>query len=258
MRGQIEADGLARVEQLHWFSDYRVHHRVADHFRRGRAFILGDAGHVHTPVGGQGMNTGLGDASNLAWKLAQAVRGRPAALDTYEAERRPFALSLVNITDRVFSAVVNPSPLTRWLRMSVLPTLLPRLSRLRALRRLLFLTVSQTRLHYPNSPLSVGKAGKVSGGMRLPWVQNERGSNFDALQSLRWHLQVHGAPTPELLTWSERHDLPLHVFRYSRRAARAGLADSAIYLIRPDGYVGLALPGFDAAILDAYMGRWLR
>ncbi len=257
VRGQIEEDGLALVEQLHWFSSYRVHHRVADHFRRGRAFILGDAGHVHTPVGGQGMNTGLGDASNLAWKLAQAVRGRPAALATYEAERRPFALSLVNTTDRVFTAVVSSSPLARWLRLSVMPNVLPRLSRLRAMRRLLFLTVSQTRLHYPDSLLSVGQAGRVKGGVRLPWVQNEHGSNFDALRSLRWQLHVYGVPTPELLTWSGRHDLPLHVFPSSREAAHAGLADSAIYLVRPDGYVGLALPRFNTATLDAYVGHWL-
>lgn len=262
VRGQLEADGLAQVQQLHWFSTYRVHHRVADHCQQGRAFLLGDAAHVHSPVGGQGMNTGLGDACNLAWKLAQAVRGHPAAqataaLATYEAERRPFALSLVNTTDRVFAGVVNPSPLARWLRMTALPTVLPLVSRLRSVRRLFFLTVSQTRLHYPDSPLSVGRAGRVRGGLRLPWVQNSGASNFDALKSLNWQLHVYGTPTPELLTWSGRNDLPLHVFPFSREAAHAGLSDSAVYLVRPDGYVGLALPGFDAAILDAYVGRWL-
>ena len=64
------------VERVNWFSTYRVHHRVADHFRKGRAFLLGDAAHIHSPVGGQGMNTGIGDAVNLAWKLAAVLHGR--------------------------------------------------------------------------------------------------------------------------------------------------------------------------------------
>ena len=64
------------VERVHWFSTYRVHHRVADQFRKGRAFLLGDAAHIHSPVGGQGMNTGIGDAVNLAWKLAAVLHGR--------------------------------------------------------------------------------------------------------------------------------------------------------------------------------------
>lgn len=257
VRPELEANGLARVEQLHWFSTYRVHHRVADRFQQGRAFILGDAGHVHTPVGGQGMNTGLGDASNLAWKLAEALHGRPAALGSYEAERRPFALSLVGTTDRVFTAVVSPSALARWVRLSVIPKVLPLVTRLSAVRRLLFLSVSQTRLHYPDSPLSAGKAGKVSGGMRLPWVRLGEGSNFDALRTLSWQLHVYGSPGPEVLSWSARRGLRLHVFPHSGQAARAGLAEDALYLVRPDGYVGLAQAEFNAAELDAYARRWL-
>ena len=65
------------VKRVNWFSTYRVHHRVAGHFRKGRAFLLGDAAHIHSPVGGQGMNTGIGDAVNLAWKLAAVLQGAP-------------------------------------------------------------------------------------------------------------------------------------------------------------------------------------
>jgi 2-polyprenyl-6-methoxyphenol hydroxylase-like FAD-dependent oxidoreductase len=64
------------VQRVNWFSTYRVHHRVASAFQQGRAFLLGDAAHIHSPVGGQGMNTGIGDAVNLAWKLADVLRGR--------------------------------------------------------------------------------------------------------------------------------------------------------------------------------------
>lgn len=64
------------IDDVNWFSTYRVHHRVASRFQSGRAFLLGDAGHLHSPVGGQGMNTGIGDAVNLGWKLATVVTGR--------------------------------------------------------------------------------------------------------------------------------------------------------------------------------------
>jgi 2-polyprenyl-6-methoxyphenol hydroxylase-like FAD-dependent oxidoreductase len=62
------------VRKVNWFSTYHVHHRVTAHFRKGRAFLLGDAAHIHSPAGGQGMNTGIGDAINLAWKLAAGQR----------------------------------------------------------------------------------------------------------------------------------------------------------------------------------------
>ena len=104
----IEQLGI-EVTRVNWFSTYRVHHRVADRFRKGRAFLLGDAAHIHSPVGGQGMNTGIGDAVNLAWKLAAVLHGRAGAsiLDSYEPERIAFARRLVETTDRAFTAVTS-------------------------------------------------------------------------------------------------------------------------------------------------------
>ncbi len=83
------------IDKVNWFSTYHVHHRVAERFRSGRAFLLGDAAHIHSPVGGQGMNTGIGDAVNLAWKLAAVVNGGAtgALLDSYEPERIRFCAS---------------------------------------------------------------------------------------------------------------------------------------------------------------------
>ena len=108
IQAQVEELGGLKVQSVDWFSRYKVHHRVAQNFRVGRCFIAGDAGHIHSPVGGQGMNTGIGDAVNLAWKLAEVAHGAdPALLDTYEAERLAFAQSLVETTDRAFTAVTN-------------------------------------------------------------------------------------------------------------------------------------------------------
>ena len=160
------------VERVNWFSTYRVHHRVADRFRDGRAFLLGDAAHVHSPVGGQGMNTGIGDAVNLAWKLAAVLHERAGApiLDTYEPERIAFARRLVATTDSAFTGVTSSSVTARTLRLRLVPALLPRLLMLQTFRRLAFRTVSQTAINYRGSALSEGRAGRVHGGDRLPWV----------------------------------------------------------------------------------------
>ena len=116
--GQEEALAAARADLalaydgVDWFSSYRVHHRVATAFRKGSVFLAGDAGHVHSPVGGQGMNTGLQDAHNLALLLADVRQERlnTAALDRYEQERRPVAVMLVKVTDRLFGFIGLAKP----------------------------------------------------------------------------------------------------------------------------------------------------
>src|SRR5437016_8022588 len=154
------------VERVNWFSTYRVHHRVADHFRKGRAFLLGDAAHIHSPVGGQGMNTGIGDAVNLAWKLAAIVQGRAdgSLLDSYEPERIAFARRLVATTDQAFTGVTSSGAIARRVRLRIVPLLMPPLFRLRTVRRLMFRTISQTAVNYRGRSLSQGRAGAIYGG----------------------------------------------------------------------------------------------
>src|SRR5262249_35033610 len=115
------------VRNVNWFSTYHVHHRVTEHFRKGRAFLLGDAAHIHSPAGGQGMNPGIGDAINLAWKLAAVLRGHAPdqLLDSYEAERIGFARRLVATTDRVFSVVTAEGRVADIIRTRVAPVLIP-------------------------------------------------------------------------------------------------------------------------------------
>lgn len=149
-----------RLENPAWTSLYHSHHRVVSTFRKGRCFLAGDAAHIHSPVGAQGMNTGLQDAYNLAWKLALVVRGRakPTVLDTYHAERIEIATRLVQTTDRAFNYVNSPHPLLRAVRLRLLPILAPRLApvalRQRVLRELVFRTISQIGVHYRASILS--------------------------------------------------------------------------------------------------------
>ena len=162
-----------KVERVNWFSTYRVHHRVADHFRKGRAFILGDAAHIHSPVGGQGMNTGIGDAVNLAWKLAAVLHGRANAsiLDSYEPERIAFARRLVATTDRAFTGVTSRARSRGWsgcIWCRFVPAAFQ-------IRRDATFHVSHRLAdggELPRSSLSEGRAGEVHGGDRLPWVRS--------------------------------------------------------------------------------------
>jgi 2-polyprenyl-6-methoxyphenol hydroxylase-like FAD-dependent oxidoreductase len=259
------------VERVNWFSTYHVHHRVAGSFRRGRVFLLGDAAHIHSPVGAQGMNTGIADATNLAWKLAAVLDGRaaPSLLDSYEPERIAFARRLVATTDRAFTAVTSPGRLARFIRIRVMPRLFPLLTRPAAFRRFMFRTISQTALHYRASTLSEGRAGRVAGGDRLPWVPAgaasdaaavEGGSaadgpddNFAPLASLDWQVHVYGAPAPRLAAFCAARGLALHVRPWLPAARRAGLKQGAAYLVRPDGYVALADPRAEPAPLERYL-----
>ena len=245
------------VERVHWFSTYRVHHRVADQFRKGRAFLLGDAAHIHSPVGGQGMNTGIGDAVNLAWKIAGVVNGRadPSLLDSYEPERIAFARRLVATTDRVFTGVTSDGAIARLVRLNIVPAVAPAVFSFRATRRFMFRTVSQTAVHYRGSSLSQGRAGGVHGGDRLPWVPADSGGadNFTPLESLDWQVHVYGEATAEIQAVCSERSLPLHVFPWRPETRRAGLRRNAVYLVRPDGYVALADPAATRATLASYL-----
>ena len=113
------------VEKTNWFSTYHVHHRVAQRFRAGRAFLLGDAAHIHSPAGGQGMNTGIGDAINLAWKLKAALDGAPdVLLDSYETERIAFARRLVKTTDQAFTVATADGEFANLVRVWLAPIVL--------------------------------------------------------------------------------------------------------------------------------------
>ncbi len=251
----VSQDILSRlrieVRTINWFSTYRVHHRVASFFRKGRAFLCGDAAHVHSPVGGQGMNTGIGDAINMAWKLEAVLqRGAPASLlDTYEQERRPFALSLVNTTDRVFTLINRRSRLATMIRTRLAPVIMPRLFKLAAIRRAAFRLVSQTRIHYRASSLSTGAAGSLHSGDRLPWLEHQ--DNYAPLDSLDWQVHCYG-PTPVAVAeWCDQSHIPLHAFAPSDR-----IPADTVCLIRPDGHIGwIGRSGYREG-LSRYAAAW--
>ncbi len=154
------------VEEALWTSSFRFHRRLADTYRRGRVLLAGDAAHIHSPFGGQGLNTGLGDAENLAWKLALVAAGRaaPALLDTYEAERRPIAQEVLASTSGMTRMMLGGSRGARLVRDHVLVPLL----NLPPVQRLIWEQASQLRTSYRGGPLGRRSVRRPQPGDRVP------------------------------------------------------------------------------------------
>lgn len=253
LRADVEETIGMKVTKVNWFSSYLSHHRVADSFRVKRAFILGDAAHIHSPVGGQGMNTGIGDAVNLAWKIGAIVNNcaDENLLETFDFERRRFAKELVNTTDFMFTYFSGRGFLSRFIRANLFK-LLPYLIKRPSIARYVLRKLTQLHINYRGSSLSAGEAGEVQGGDRLPWVHEARMDNFVSLKSINWQIHVYGKAKPDLERFCQLKGLALHVFAWSESAETAGLKEDAVYLVRPDGYVALAEPTADVEILEKF------
>jgi 2-polyprenyl-6-methoxyphenol hydroxylase-like FAD-dependent oxidoreductase len=244
------------VHAVNWFSTYRVHHRVTDHFRKGRVFLLGDAAHIHSPAGGQGMNTGIGDAINLAWKLKSVLSGRAPdrLLDTYETERRAFAQKLVATTDRGFTLATAEGRTADFIRTRIVPLVVPALFKLEVAREYLFSAVSQIVIAYRDSALSAGKAGALHGGDRLPWAKAANSDNFDTLATTDWQLHVYGTLGAGLSDWCASR-LAVHAFAWEPVHETAGFSRDAMYLVRPDAYIAFAATEQDPALIERYLAE---
>ncbi|WP_448808068.1 FAD-dependent monooxygenase [Agromyces bauzanensis] len=255
MRDLIDHEFAVGYTESAWFTTYRLHHRLAARFREGPCFLVGDAAHIHSPVGAQGMNTGLQEAHNLACAFADVlVRGMPdRRLDRYEAERRPVGQTLVATTDRIFATVTSESRLARFVRGSVIPfvgpvaiRLLPRLVG----GRRVFGYVSQTRIHYRMSQHDALRDPVV--GRRLQWT----GSNYDVLRSMTWQVHGYGVYEPEVRAIADSLGLEAHAFPPDPFGR---LDPSLVYLVRPDGFVAaaasaIAVPGGPPAFREQLAG----
>lgn len=144
------------LSEPEWISVYRLHHRRARRFYDGRVFLAGDAAHVHSPAGGQGMNTGIQDAWNLGWKLAMLAggSGRAALQESYHEERFKIAGEVLNLTDRAFQTVVSRNPLARQARLLIAPIGAKVVSSIRWIRGVLIRRLSQIGLNYRGTALA--------------------------------------------------------------------------------------------------------
>jgi 2-polyprenyl-6-methoxyphenol hydroxylase-like FAD-dependent oxidoreductase len=239
-----------KVLDANWFSAYKVHHRCIRHFRSGRVFFAGDAAHIHSPVGGQGMNTGLQDAYNLAWKISYVVKGLAgeALLNSYEEERLPFARQLVATTDRAFTIITSEKWYNQLMRLYLFPFSVRFVFRFQRIRKNIFRTISQIGIKYINSSLTVNRIGqsiKIKSGERFPYLKTKDGrSIYEMMQDGNFHALVFS--TNEKLLQELRHlksefpFLTLHNMSQEKNVAELlGIKKDVLILVRPDHYTGL-------------------
>jgi 2-polyprenyl-6-methoxyphenol hydroxylase-like FAD-dependent oxidoreductase len=191
---QLELD-ITRVD---WFSTYKVHTRHVDNFSAGRCFVAGDAAHIHTPAGGQGMNTGIQDAYNLAWKLALVLKHSAGAriLDTYNEERLPNAKRLTATTDRMFNLAAGKDWFVALIRTTIFPPLAKYILSIEAVRKKFFILISQIGITYRDSSLSMHETGthngddkfEVKAGDRMPYFLVNGKSIYEQLRAPKFHL----------------------------------------------------------------------
>ncbi|KAJ5710887.1 hypothetical protein N7488_005043 [Penicillium malachiteum] len=243
---EIRAVTGIEIKKLHCFSTYRCHHRIADRFRKGRAFIAGDAAHIHSPVGGQGMNTGIMDAANLAWKLAAVIKNpgmseiaQNKLLDSYEIERRTFAMDVIGATDQGFTMLTSKGLWPYFVRQWLLPYGVPIFTKLEYVKHQIFRRGSQLICSYRGSHISQAASGwgAVQPGDRLPWANLDSGDNFSLLRHIAWQLHVYGYPPEDLEKWCIVNDVLLTVIDWDPHHGKVGLKKNAVYLLRPDQYI---------------------
>jgi 2-polyprenyl-6-methoxyphenol hydroxylase-like FAD-dependent oxidoreductase len=269
-----EAGVSLSFKSCSWFSIYRIHHRSASRFRDGRCFLLGDAAHIHSPVGAQGMNTGLQDAYNLAWKLALVAEGKADAslLDTYEAERIPIAQRLLNTTDRGFRLAVSDSPVAGLFRTKILARIGALAMSIKRVQVWAFRIVSQTGIHYRWSSLSQSldgmPEGAPQGGDRFPWLKLKLAAGgpvedlYQKIDDTRLHLIVVGQSAPAAATVGPAGFLDVCAIRADpvndAELARARIPPISYYLLRPDGHIGLCGIHLEPGQVERYLSERLR
>ncbi len=272
------------IEMKHpqWFSIFRSHSRCAESYQQNRCFLVGDAAHLHSPVGAQGMNTGLQDAHNLAWKLAFYIKGKATErlLNSYQEERRPLALNIIRYTDLAYIFMTNNSYLLGFLRLKLAPLLLTMISvkirKSNGLRNRIFVSISGIGVKYkssmlPNS-LSVGNfpTNSPKPGDRLPHIIYETDGKTctlnDGLDSRNFHLLIFGKQ--ELPTLFQRiidqysDVISVRFIEYQPGTQLLfksfGLKNEGCYLIRPDLYIAWRSQEFDLVSLSNYLQNFLK
>ena len=257
----------AKFFDTHWHSTYKLHHKKVTRFSQDNIFFAGDAAHVHSPAGGQGMNTGLQDAYNLAWKLSLVQRGvaAPALLSTYHEERNPVAEDLVKSTDRLFSGIVTDTAVFAFVRMYLIPFFVPLITQWKKVRKMLFKSVSQIRIEYPHSSLSLGKAGRIKAGDRCPYGMLVRSGQSISFYDL---IKEAGVKPFTLCTFNtdkpEMKSPEMDLFNFlsietgtaNREAlTQLGFPDSFVMLLRPDNYIGFIAPAANAEEIADFLNR---
>ena len=253
------------IHDVEWFSTYKVHTRHVNKFSAGRGFLAGDAAHVHTPAGAQGMNTGIQDGYNLAWKMALVIRGNAneKLLETYNEERLENAKHLLKTTDRLFGFAAGTDWFLNFLRMNVLPPLAKHLFSFEPVRKFLFPLISQIAINYRHSSLSQHEGDEdfdVKAGDRMPYFLVDGQSVYNRLRQPKFHLLSFSNETQTfqtLRTELERHYseiMDFDAFSITHEMQEAfGSDKDFIVLLRPDNHIGLISAVISASRVETYL-----
>ena len=244
---QFELD----IHDVEWFSTYKVHTRHAARFSSGRCFLAGDSAHIHSPAGAQGMNTGIQDAYNLAWKLARVLQDvtDKYLLNTYNEERLENAKNLLRTTDRMFQLVASDEWWLALLRTNVVPPIASYILSLNSVRNFIFPLISQTGINYRHSSLSQHAGDedfRVKAGDRMPYVVIDGVSIYDCLRAPKFHLVAFAKNEGEYEALSGNIKgeyaglIDFHGFQLNDDVAEIFGADRTFTVfLRPDNYIGL-------------------
>lgn len=255
---EIEFD----ITKVHWFSTYKVHTRHIDKFSVGRCFLAGDSAHIHSPAGAQGMNTGIQDGYNLAWKLAWVLKGNSSIelLNTYNEERLPNAENLTRTTDRFFGLVADPNPFASFVRLHIFPLAAKFISRLKSVRRFVFPRVAQLTINYRGMSLAENVGSfSIKAGDRMPWFEIDGKSIYDDLHGAMFHLIIFHDGKSDVTRLSDdllkewREKIGSHSYSlYPHVAEIFGTTRSFLIILRPDNYIGLISDDFLPDVIHSY------
>ena len=277
-RGPTEA----RLSDPVWMSRFHISHRMVREFRKLRVFLAGDAAHIHSPAGGQGMNTGIQDAFNLAWKLALVAQGRAPAqlLASYHSERAPVARGVVNLTDRITRLATTRNTVAQ----SIRDFLLPMVSGIDLVGEKIADRLGELDVNYRLSPIVENAGGgRLRAGDRAPdaELRDEEGKArriFELLRAPRHTLLLFLGATNDAEAKAQEIGAALSGFPSEMvdtyRIARGesgveaelrdlsglaheayGLMEGGIVIVRPDGYIGYRSDKFMPAALRSYCAR---
>ena len=270
-RIKAEAQLDLDITRVDWFSTYKVHTRHVEKFSSGRCFLAGDAAHIHTPAGGQGMNTGIQDVYNLAWKVALVLKGAAPAriMETYNEERLPNAKRLLQTTDRMFNLAAGTDWFVNVIRTTVFPPMAKFILSIDAIKRKFFRLISQIGINYRDSSLSAhgdDEQFKVKAGERLPYFLVDGHSVYDKLRAPKFHLLTFsGDPSDYAANHQQATDdsdaryadlLDQYVLPLYPQAAEIFGADQAFQvLLRPDNYIAFISSGTSFRGLAKYLNE---
>ena len=242
----------ARLYNLNWSSRFRINSRHMTTLKAGRVFFGGDAAHVHSPAGGQGMNAGIQDMINLSWKLAMVLGGRakPELLDTYESDRLPVIRQLVGMTERATKVFNSTSPIVHAALTRLAPLVLGRA----AVQEKAAPRLGQIAASYRDCPIAKGggRIGSLRAGDRVPDMEvttqtGERCRLYDLLD----------LSTLTLFVSDERIAQAYRPWEDLVSIQRVSRDDAGWMLVRPDGYLAAAGEADDGRKLSRWLDRWL-